>query len=77
MAVADIFTAITEDRPYRQGMSLEQASEVINSMVKDSSLCPYVVSILMNNMEILNETRKNAQQKSKATYDHIMEPVVA
>ncbi len=47
MAVADVFTAITEDRPYRKGMLDEQTVNILNSMVHDRSICHYVVSILI------------------------------
>jgi HD-GYP domain-containing protein (c-di-GMP phosphodiesterase class II) len=46
IAVADVFTAITEDRPYRKGMTEEAAREVLSSMVADNALCPYVVSLM-------------------------------
>ena len=75
MAVADIFTAITEDRPYRKGMTLEEAVAVLNSMVRDSSICPYVVSILTDNLQTVDEVRRNAQQKSRLMYDYISEPI--
>ncbi len=75
MAVSDIFTALTEDRPYRKGMSLEETVVILDSMAKDNSICPYVVSILMDNLREIDEIRKDAQQKSKIIYNYIMEPV--
>lgn len=71
MAVADIFTAIMEDRPYRKGMFNKEAVAVLNSMVEDKSVCPYVVSILMDNFEIINETRMEAQQQAAVKYNYI------
>jgi HD-GYP domain-containing protein (c-di-GMP phosphodiesterase class II) len=73
MSVADVFTAITEDRPYRKGMSLEEAVEVLNSMVADSSLCPLVTSLLISNLELINEVRKRAQDDSRLEYDYFLE----
>lgn len=75
MAVSDIFTAITEDRPYRKGMTLERAVSILDSMVKGNAICPYVVSILEDNLDAVNEARKQAQQKSGTTYHYIMGPV--
>lgn len=75
MAVADIFTAITEDRPYRKGMALDEAVATLNSMSKDNSICSYVVSILTENLETVDEIRKNAQKESMVMYHHIMEPI--
>lgn len=72
MAVADVFTASTENRPYRKGMTLENAVAVLDSMVKDNSLCPYVVSILMDNLNAIDKIRKDAQQESKIKYNFIL-----
>lgn len=71
MAVADIFTAITEDRPYRKGMTLEEAVGILNSMAKDNSICLYVVSILIKNLKTIDEIRKKAQKESKEIYNHM------
>ena len=73
MSVADVFTAITEDRPYRKGMTMEEAVVVLNSMVADNSLCPLVTSILINNLELINEVRKEAQEDSRLEYDYFLE----
>ena len=72
MAVSDIFTAITEDRPYRNGMTLEAAVAILDSMVKDNAICPYVMSIVHNNLQLIDEVRRDAQQKSKIEYHYIM-----
>jgi HD-GYP domain-containing protein (c-di-GMP phosphodiesterase class II) len=74
VAVADIFTAITEDRPYRKGMSLDDAVAVIKAMVEDNSICSYVAAMLMDNLSMIDESRKEAQQKSKVVYNYIMRP---
>ncbi len=71
MAVADVFTAITEDRPYRKGMNREQAYRVINNMAANGSLCPYVCAILFEHYEQLNETRENAQKRADEKYRHL------
>ena len=68
MAVADVFTAITEDRPYRKGMELDRAKEVLISMVRTGGLCSYVVDILMDHFELLNTLREKAQRSSHRQY---------
>jgi HD-GYP domain-containing protein (c-di-GMP phosphodiesterase class II) len=73
MAVADVFTAITEDRPYRMGMDRDQAKKVISNMVETGGLCTYVVDILMDNFEELNDIRKRAQSSSKRQYKKLQE----
>lgn len=70
MAVADIFTAITEDRPYRRGMTRQQAIEVLNKMVTDKAICPKIVALLVENYDLLNETRKKAQLLASMEYNY-------
>ncbi|MPN31094.1 hypothetical protein SDC9_178568 [bioreactor metagenome] len=77
MAVADIFTAITEDRPYRKGMTSGEAAAVLDSMVKSNAICPYVVSILMDNFDAVNEARSAAQAQASQLYNYIVKPVQA
>lgn len=72
MAVADIFTAIMEDRPYRAGMSDEKASGVLRSMADEQVICPFVLSILMDNFTQINDLRKQAQETSRIKYNYIM-----
>jgi putative two-component system response regulator len=43
MAVVDIFDALVTDRPYRKGMSVEEAVKIINGMVADGKLDSDVV----------------------------------
>ncbi len=68
MAVADVFTAITEDRPYRKGMSAQSAKGVLKNMAESGALCPYIVGILTEHFDMLNEMRQSAQNRSRAQY---------
>ena len=62
MAVADIFTAITEDRPYRAGMSEDEAMKVLNNMVKNGSIDGSIVKVVEDNVTHINDVRAKAQQ---------------
>lgn len=68
MSVADVFCAITEDRPYRKGMPKEQAVKVLDDMVKNSALDAYVVEVLKSNFDEVNEFRKIAQASAAEEY---------
>lgn len=68
MAVADVFTAITEDRPYRAGMKEEQAKKVLNGMVDGNALDEKVVKILVENFTEINALREQAQQQAREDY---------
>lgn len=68
MAVADIFTAVTEDRPYRTGMTESKALSTLRALVDDGSICPYVVSILTDHFEEIDRLRREAQEKASQEY---------
>jgi HD-GYP domain-containing protein (c-di-GMP phosphodiesterase class II) len=71
VAVSDVFTAITEDRPYRAGMDKKQAQRVINNMVTRSALDPDVVGLFMANYEEIDSVRLAAQTEAVGEYGDI------
>lgn len=73
MAVADIFTAITEDRPYRSGMTFEQSVAVLRKEVADGAICPYVVDVLLKNYEEITFIRQTAQQAFRTDYNQYLQ----
>ena len=68
LAVADVFTAITEDRPYRKGMSSEEALQTIQSMAGDSILDAHIVEVLKLNFDEINSLRITAQTLADEAY---------
>lgn len=68
LAVADVFTAITEDRPYRKGMSRGEALQVIQKMVIDSALDTEIVSLLIHHYDTIDALRLSAQSASIEEY---------
>lgn len=72
MAVADVFTAIKENRPYRKGMEDVQATEVLISMVSNGGLDGRVVEVLMDHFQMFNELRENSQQKAAKRYEDFL-----
>lgn len=68
LAVADVFTAITEVRPYRSGVTPETALRIINSMASRRELDPAIVRILEENLDLINEKRIAAQSNSHSEY---------
>ena len=61
MAVADIFTAITEDRPYREGMPRQEVISVLDKQVCNSALDGDIVSVLKDDYEGIDSTRREEQ----------------
>jgi putative nucleotidyltransferase with HDIG domain len=72
MAVADIFTAITEDRPYRKGMNKQQASDVLKGLVSNGAISEKIVSILLEHYEEINQLRQEAQFQAGLEYNYLM-----
>lgn len=68
MAVADVFTAITEERPYRNGMDKEAVLKILNKMVENNALDLNIVKLLIDNFDLINETRIKAQITAKDEY---------
>lgn len=68
MAVADVFTAVTEDRPYRKGMTADRTLQVLQGMADDGALDPQVVSVLREHFDEVNSARIAAQGATSASY---------
>ncbi|KJY84501.1 metal-dependent phosphohydrolase [Vibrio galatheae] len=52
IAMTDVFQALTQSRPYRKGLPLEQALAIIERMVNDNQLDRVVFDCLVGNAEI-------------------------
>jgi len=61
MTVADIFTALAEDRPYRPGVSKSKALEILNDFLSQGKIDRSVMQTLTENVDDINEQRRNAQ----------------
>ena len=68
MAVADIFSAIAEERPYRAGMSREQAASVLKDDVRSKQICGDLVALLLDNYELVNGARDKASHAAGKRY---------
>ena len=77
MCVADIFTAITEDRPYRKGMDTKQALRALQSMVENDEIDPDLVDCLKSNYDRINGVRAESQLAAVKKYEEFLNPVGA
>jgi len=71
IAVADIVTAITEDRPYRPGMDSIEAIRILRCMVEDGEIDESIVDLVEENFSRINEVRKAAQVKAFREYSDL------
>lgn len=75
MAVADVFAAITEDRPYRAGMSDGEATRVLTEMAGQGLLDARLVDLLLAHFAGINDLRGEAQSRAVREYREFREAV--
>jgi len=68
MAVADVFTALTEDRPYREAMPPEKSQKIIRKMSENGKLDSKYTEILFDNYDDISYARSLAQQEARFEY---------
>jgi len=68
MAVADVFTALTENRPYRKGMNVLAAIMELWRMAKANELDRNIIALVAKNALRLNEVRIRAQRDATARF---------
>jgi len=73
MAVADVFTGITECRPYRKGMTREEALVVLHGMAEKGELDARLVSVLETNYDAIHRAREEAQALAVREYEAFRE----
>jgi len=69
MAVADIFTALAENRPYREAMSEAGVMEIICKLAEKRQLEPRVVDILGENYESIRAEMREKQQTAREFFE--------
>jgi HD-GYP domain-containing protein (c-di-GMP phosphodiesterase class II) len=68
MAVADIFTALAEDRPYRPSMKKNEIIDVLHGLSCRNALDKTIVDILVHNYDVINETTAQRQSDTNEFY---------
>jgi HD-GYP domain-containing protein (c-di-GMP phosphodiesterase class II) len=68
MAVADVFTALAEDRPYRAGMKRSAALKILDGMTAAAALNGEVVAMLRKHYDELDAVRVQAQADARVKY---------
>lgn len=68
MSLADVFTALREDRPYRAGLENGETLRILDEMTAGNALDPDLVSLLRANLDELDIRRCGAQAKAAAEF---------
>ncbi len=69
MTVADIFTAISEDRPYRKGMDKDEIYRILKRQTEENLLDKRIVELLFDDYETISEQVKAKQSKALDFYE--------
>lgn len=64
MAVADIFVALCENRPYRRGLSKEETMSILKRMADNNAIDRQIVELVEIKFNQVNEMRILAQQSA-------------
>lgn len=75
MAVADVFTALTEDRPYRAGMKAEKVLAILLDLAGGNKLDRKLIEIVRANYTEMDLARAQAQAASVLEYQAFLEKV--
>lgn len=68
MTVADIYTALSEDRPYRKGMDRIKIKETLLNMARSGKIDAEVVNVLVKNVDEIENVRKLTQLVASQKY---------
>ncbi|NLH48711.1 MAG: HD domain-containing protein [Myxococcales bacterium] len=68
LAVADVFTALAENRPYRIAMSLEEVTAVLREMAAENELDESLVERLLADLPVYDRAREAAQRLASQEY---------
>lgn len=73
LAVADTFTALMEDRPYRCGVSISSTDRIMRDMATYHKLDKDFVALAYENIQEINEKRYEAQTAANQTHWQFLE----
>jgi len=71
IAVADGFTAITENRPYRPGLPEEKVQRILKAMADQNKLDAFLVSVILDKYTEFNQLREQAQVQAEVDYEEL------
>jgi HD-GYP domain-containing protein (c-di-GMP phosphodiesterase class II) len=68
MAVADVFTALVEKRPYRSGLSPQKAMPILQNMASKGWLDGDLVQMISGNFDEMNTICQQAEESAVQDY---------
>lgn len=74
MAVADIFTALAENRPYRRGMNTDKIAIILQDQAVRNFQDPRIVKLLLDNIGEISRSVIQKQAEVRDYYEMKMVP---
>jgi HD-GYP domain-containing protein (c-di-GMP phosphodiesterase class II) len=68
MAVSDIFTALAEDRPYREGMGAGRIKTILHEQASGGIQDPRIIKLLLDNIEEVRNAVTERQEQVRYYY---------
>jgi HD-GYP domain-containing protein (c-di-GMP phosphodiesterase class II) len=68
MSLADVFTALREDRPYRAGVSNDETLDILDGLTSRGVLDPDLLALARHNLDELDIRRSAAQSKAASEF---------
>jgi len=72
LTVADITSALTDNRSYKGEFSKERTLGIINSMTEEGELDPYIVKVLNENFDDIRNEQKYLQTFLKVDFSNVL-----
>jgi len=69
MAVADVFTALAEDRPYRPGMDDKRIAGILRDMAQGGSIDTRIVDLLLENQGEIRRAVRDKQDEAASQFE--------
>ena len=66
MAIADVFTALTEPRPYREPADSKTVSDIMRRMATDQKLDAKLVELFCDEFPAMDHHRQTAQRSEQS-----------
>lgn len=74
-AVSDIFTALSEDRPYRKAMADDKIVHILETLVAKNHLDPQVVAMLIENRLEISDYVNGEKEKAYLEYNEFIHKI--
>jgi putative nucleotidyltransferase with HDIG domain len=69
IAIADIFTALREDRPYRQGLNWKEIERILLEQVKNQAIDKDITELLVNQRKEVDDMWREKDQTNHRLYE--------